>query len=241
LDADYTDPIALIRRSSDNAQKAFYFDTNNILSLLSEDGSGTTLGDWIGSNDGYLVTGYSQDVSGVTFTASNAADQQRIIIGGALVDINGAVAMVGNNDRYVISTSLTVNSAFVVAENDGYNSLNTVFGGGLNIGFCFGGSLATGISMLKDGVGFIQTNVEDLNPHLASFLTETGIYVDGSLGASGIVNDLTITTIAGRSDSSTTGMNGKIAAIVSYSTDKTADRAAIEAKINSNFTTSILP
>lgn len=241
LRADYTDPIALIRRSSDNAQKAFYLDTNNVLSLSSEDGGGLTLGDWITTDDGYLVTGYSQDTSIVTFTAANAADQQRIIIGGALVEINDAVAMVGNQDPYVISTSLTVNSAFVVAKNDAINLVNVVFGGNrdnVNFGGSFSG--VTGIAM-SDGSAIVQTATEDLNPHLASCLADTGVYVDGSLGASGTIADMTITRVAGRTDVATLAMNGKIACIVSYSTDKTADRAAIEANIDSNLTPSLLP
>ena len=239
LRADYTDPIALIRRSSDNAQKAFYLDTNNVLSLSSEDGGGLTLGDWITTDDGYLVTGYSQDTSVVTFTAANAADQQRIIIGGSLVEINDAVAMVGNQDPYVISTSLTVNSAFVVAKNDALNVVNAVFGGnGDNLNF--GGTVVTGIGM-SDGATVVQTGTEDLNPHLASFLADTGVYVDGSLGASGTIADMTITRVAARQDVAALAMNGKIACIVSYSTDKTADRAAIEANIDSNFTPSLLP
>jgi hypothetical protein len=241
LRANYTDPIAIVRRSSDNSQKAFYLDSNGVLSLSSEDGAGTTLGDWVGGGSGYLVTGYSQDTSGVTFTASNAADQMRIIIGGSLVSINGAVAMVGNRENYTISTSLTVNSAFIVAKNDGFNAANNVFAGNSQ-GFYFGGSFSgiDGIGM-ADGVSSLQTNVEDLNPHLASFLTDTGIYVDGSLGVSGTINDLTITRVAAREDNTSIGIDGKIACIVSYSTDKTADRAAIEANIDSNFTTSLLP
>lgn len=241
LRAAYTGEAALIRRSSDNAQKAFYFDVNGVLSLLSEDGSGTALGDWIGGDDGYLVTGYSQDTFGVTFTASNAADQQRVIINGALVDLNGAVAMIGDNDIYVISTSLTVNSAFVVAKNEGFNFANYVFGGN-GVGFNFGGTAGgvTGIGMFFDNSSFIQTTTEDLNPHLASYLADTGVYVDGSLGVSGTITDLTITRVASRSDLAV-GINGKIACIVSYSTDKTTDRAAIEANIDSNFTTSLLP
>jgi len=241
LRAGYNGFAALIRRSSDNAQKAFYFDSNNVLSLSSEDGSGTTLGDWITTDDGYLVTGYSQDTAGVTFTASNAADQCRIIIGGSLVDLNNAVAMVGNNEIYAISTSLTVKSAFIVAKNDGYNATNSLFNGAIE-GMAWGGSFAgvDGINM-GDGSNTVFSNIETLNPHLASFFVDTGIYVDGNLQTSGTINDLTITSVANRQAGGTLGMNGKIACIVSYSTDKTAQRAAIEANINSNFTPSLLP
>ena len=242
LRGGYTGAAALIRRSSDNQQKSFFFDSNNVLSLSSEDGSGTTLGDWITTDDGYLVTGYSQDTAGVTFTAANAANQHRIIIGGAMVDLNNATAMVGTLGNYTISTSLTVNSAFIVAKNDAYSSINYVLGGN-NQGFSWGGSFAgvNGIAM-KDASTLLQTSVEDLNPHLASFLADTGIYVGGSLNVSGTINDPIVTRVATRSDAPTNSyMQGEIACIVTYATDKTADRAAIEANIDSNFTPSLLP
>lgn len=242
LRAGHTNPIALIRRSSDNEQKAFYFDSNNVLSLSSEDGSGTSLSSWIGSDNGYLVTGYSQDILGVTFTASSASDQQQIIANGSLITVNGVVAIDGNKDRYVISTSLTVESAFIVAKNDGYNLANAVFAGNAQ-GINWGGSFAgvDGIGAVDSLGNKLDSNVEDLNPHLASLLTNTGIYVDGTLQVSGTINPMTITRVVGREDDSTIGMNGKTACIVSYSTDKTADRATIEGIINDNFTTSLLP
>jgi hypothetical protein len=239
LRSGYTGAAALIRRSSDNAQKAFYFDSNDVLSLSSEDGSGTTLGDWIGASDGYLVTGYSQDTAGVTFTASNAADQQRIIIGGALVDLNGVVAMVGDDDIYVLSTSFTVNSAFVVAKNDGLSRGGVVLGGNFQPDIGWGGTFSTvnGIYGLGN-----MTNIEDLNPHIASFFADTGIYVDGSNASLGAGSEMLATRVADvEHTASDFGIHGKIACIVTYPTDKTSDRAAIEAKINSNFTTSLLP
>jgi len=242
--AAYNGFAALIRRSSDNAQKGFYFDTNNVLSLLSEDGNGLTLGDWITTDDGYLVTGYSQDTAGVTFTASNAADQQRIIIGGALVDLNAAVAMVGANDRYVVSTSLTVKSAFIVAKNNLFARVNNVIAGNIQ-GFYWGGTLVGGIGMSSyEGMiyKFLNTTINDTNTHLASFFTDSGIYVDGNLEASGIIDDVIVTRVVDREDSALQmEMDGVVAAIVTYPTDKTADRAAIEDNIDSNFTPSLLP
>jgi hypothetical protein len=240
LRGDYTGPIALIRRSGDNAQKAFYFDSNGVLSMSSEDGSGTSLASWAGNGAFYLVTGYSQDVAGVTFTASSAAEQQQLGDGGVLYDINGAVAIVGNNDRYTISTSLSVKSAFIVAKNDGYNLVNFPFSG-IGQGMSWGGGATTGIGMGDGTNPAIHSTVEDLNPHLASILTDTGVYVDGNLEASGVLNPLTITTVGGRPELATLGMNGKTSVIVSYATDKTSDRAAIEANINDNFATSLLP
>jgi len=242
LRGGYTGAAALIRRSSDNLQKSLFFDSNNVLSLSSEDGSGTNLGDWITTDDGYLVTGYSQDTAGVTFTAANAANQHRIIIGGAMVDLNNATAMVGTSGDYIISTSLTVNSVFIVAKNDAYSSISYVLGGN-NQGCYWGGTFSgvTGIGM-SDSVTGVVTTIEDLNPHFASFLADTGIYVDGALITSGTINDPVVTRVGTRADAPTSSyMKGKIACIVTYPTDKTADRAAIEANIDSNFTPSLLP
>jgi len=242
LRGGYSDVIALVRRSNDQQQKSFYLDTNNSFSLLSEDGSGTTFGDWLGNADAYLVTGYSQDLSGVTFTAANAANQAKIATAGVLEDLNGVVAMVGNSNNYTISAPLTVNSAFIVAQNDAYSTINYVLGGN-NQGFSWGGSFSgiTGIGM-KDAGNTLFTSVEDFNPHLASFLADTGVYVDGGLSASGTIDDPVVTRIGTRSDSPTSSyMRGKIACIVTYATDKTADRAAIEANIDNNFTPSLLP
>ena len=242
LRAGYTDPIALIRRSSDNAQKAFYFDSNGVLSLSSEDGAGVSLSLWIGSDNGYLVTGYSQDTSGLTFTASNAADQYMIISSGSLITVNGVVAIDGQlGDEYVISSSVTSTSAFIIAKNDALASVSAVFAGN-GQGYSWGGtySTITGIGMVSGGN--VLTSVEDLNVHFASLLTDTGIYVDGNLEATGTVNDVVCTLIGGRVDAPVSGIgfDGKISVIVSYPTDKTTDRATIESIINSNFTPSIL-
>lgn len=244
LRADYTDPIALIRRSSDNAQKTFYFDSNNVLSLLSEDGSGLTLGDWITTDDGYLVTGYSQDTAGVTFTAANAANQAKIATAGVLEDLNGVITMVGNSSNYTISTSLTVNSAFIVAKNDSYSAVNSIMGSSDSIYFWGGsGSGWNGIGHYNSTSSpvKIESTIEDLNPHLASLFTASGIYVDGVLQQSGSINDTNVNIIGNSNVFGTQYMRGKIASIVTYATDKTADRAAIEANIDSNFTPSLLP
>ena len=238
LRADYTDPIALIRRSSDNAQKAFYFDSNNVLSLSSEDGSGTSLSSWIGSDDGYLVTGYSQDTLGVTFTASSAADQYQIINGGSLIELNGIPCVEGDFKAYAISVGIPVESWFAVAKNNSLNSVNYIIGNNSS-GFHFGGIIPTGIGVF-DPTSY-ASNVNDLTPHIASIIRNDGIYVDGTFRVLAPFNSITVTRFGERLLNNNTKYKGKIAVVITYNNDKSSDRASIEANINDNFATSLLP
>jgi hypothetical protein len=63
----YDGPLCELRRSSDNALKDFYPDASGNLSLTSEDGSGTSLSTWIGSNDAYLYQVYDQSGNGFRY------------------------------------------------------------------------------------------------------------------------------------------------------------------------------
>jgi len=115
VNPDYSGALVLIRRSSDNAEKAFLKDANNIFSLSSEDGSGTSLATWIGSDNGFLKTIYDQSGNGNNATQTNASLQNRIISAGVLELENSKVAAndtVGGN--YNIATDVTLTGA------DGY-------------------------------------------------------------------------------------------------------------------------
>ena len=243
LRAGYTGAAALIRRSSDNAQKTFYFDANNVLSLSSEDGSGTTLSDWITTDDGYLVTGYSQDSVGQTFTASNAADQYQIISNGILITLNGVPCMSGSLKKYSISSVITFESAYVVAKNDAYNGIGYIISSGSN-GISWGGSTNNFtnifISSPKTHIN-IQTSIKDLLPHIASFYVASSVYVDGALAATGSCDPMPVNTIGVRESFTSWGINGKVAVIVGYGSDNIANRTSIESNIDSNFTPSLLP
>lgn len=84
LRSAYSGALFRIRRSSDNAEKDFYPDSNNELSLSSDDGSGTTLSAWISSNDGYVVTWYDQSGNARNATNATASQQPKIITAGVI-------------------------------------------------------------------------------------------------------------------------------------------------------------
>jgi len=113
LKIDYTGALVRIRKdTAGQPEKDFYPDSNNELSLDSSDG-GTTLGSWIGSNDGYVVTWYSQTGSNDA-TQSSASAQPKIISGGALITDNGkaAIEFDGVNDVFPIDLGTPFTTEF---------------------------------------------------------------------------------------------------------------------------------
>ena len=93
LSSTYSGPLVRIRKETGgNPEKDFYADENNELSLNSSDGGGTTLGNWIGSNNGYIVTWYDQSGSNDA-TQTTASAQPKIINAGSLITENGKVAI----------------------------------------------------------------------------------------------------------------------------------------------------
>jgi len=113
LSSTYSGALVRIRKDTGGQpEKDFYPDANNELSLDSSDG-GTTLGSWIGSNDGYVVTWYSQTGSNDA-TQSSASAQPKIISGGALITDNGkaAIEFDGVNDVFPIDLGTPFTTEF---------------------------------------------------------------------------------------------------------------------------------
>lgn len=120
MTSSYTGALCTIRRSSDNALKDFYPEFVT-LTLNSTDGSGTTLGDWIGANSGYIYRLYSQ-VGGQDILITTVNEQPRIVNAGVLeVDTNGLASAYfdGTNNVY------TLNSLAGEARVDAYIVLNS--------------------------------------------------------------------------------------------------------------------
>ena len=111
LSSTYTGALVRIRRSSDNAEKDFYPDSNNELSLSSEDGAGTSLSSWIGANNGFVATWYDQSGnSGRDAIQASAASQPQIITAGALLTQNSKVSLNFNGaNNLSIGTTSTFN------------------------------------------------------------------------------------------------------------------------------------
>lgn len=121
----YSGALMSIRRSSDNAFKDFYPDSNEVLSMSSEDGSGTTLSSWIGASSGYIYIWYDQTGNGNNFMQSNTAYQPQIINAGSLiVDSNGLAAPTfdGSVSRFDVPAAFynnaVLNNDYVISTSD---------------------------------------------------------------------------------------------------------------------------
>lgn len=112
LNSAYSGALVRIRRSSDNAEKDFYPDTNNKLSMTSEDGAGTSLSSWISTDSGYIVTWYDQSGNGNNASRAIAASQPRIVNAGTLeTDPNNGVVAVyldGTDDRLDLGSTVSL-------------------------------------------------------------------------------------------------------------------------------------
>lgn len=107
LRGGYTGPFVTIRRSSDNATESFYPNSLNSLGLDSENGSGTTLATWIGSDDGFVTVQFDQGLTGKDRSQAVQAKQPKIVEGGALITDGGRAAMWfdGVDDELVIDSA----------------------------------------------------------------------------------------------------------------------------------------
>lgn len=113
LSSTYSGPLVRIRKDTGGQpEKDFYADSNNELSLNSSDGGGTTLGNWIGNEDGYVVTWYSQTGSNDA-TNGSASTQPKLINAGSFITMSGKPTLQGNTARKLdLSTPLTTLSEF---------------------------------------------------------------------------------------------------------------------------------
>jgi len=88
----YKEKLIRIRRSSGGETDVFADDSYE-LSLNSRVSAGGTLGNWIGSDDGFVSAWYDQSTNGNDATQSTAANQPKIVSGGSLVTENGKPAI----------------------------------------------------------------------------------------------------------------------------------------------------
>ena len=110
LSSTYSGALVRIRKDTGGQpEKDFYPDENNELSLNSSDG-GTTLGSWIGSNDGYIVTWYDQTENslGLDLSQSSASAQPQILSGGSLNVLNSKPSLNFDGSNWMNTVSLDV-------------------------------------------------------------------------------------------------------------------------------------
>lgn len=256
----YSGPLVEIRRSSDNALKDFYPDSNGELSLTSEDGSGTTLGDWVSTDDGYVRTWYDQTANTNNATQTSSSAQPEIISGGALLTAGTKPALdfTATATSLILTTNLfaateTEVSVFGAIQTSITNAhiVGTGSGGtGFLNSYGFGVIMSSNRVVLKandNSVGlFLQattTVYSTLKTFAALFNANSSVEVDGveENTSSTALNPWAYsrTTIGGSMGNSGTAIrdayNGKLPELIIYHSDQGANASGIEANQSNYF------
>lgn len=242
LRREYAGPIMRIRRSSDDAEEDFYPDANYELSLSSPNASeSTTLGTWIGANDGYVSLWFSQ--STVTSNASQTTSslQPQIVVSGVVNLENGqpAIDFDGTDDYMTFSAVTGVNySVFSVEAASGTGGI--LAGSNMDNTYYLYKNGSTSERVRVDGNTVTYTVPSSTGQQVTSFFknaTDSDLYIDGSLisnstsyGASSMSLSFLGTWEAG-------GFyhNGTIQALMIYTSDEESNRVSIESALNEYF------
>lgn len=234
--AGYTGPLVELRRSTDNALKSFYPDANGNLSLISEDGSGTSLSTWIGANSAFMRQIYDQGLSVASYFQLTNTKQPRVVNAGALVTgANGLAAW-----EWVDSTDQMNLPDFAFKSNiDIYNIIETV---------------DTAFLQYYDPAtfSFVAQSGSAASPPYSDYGSPL-LYVDGTLIASPTRNDVYVAMTAAQNLNVHQGAStanwatflhngypaglyytGKDQLIIAWA-DASSNRAAIEASIISTY------
>jgi len=248
LNPDYTGALVLIRRSSDNAEKAFYPDSNNELSLTSEDGASTTLSTWIGSDNGFVKTWYDQSGSARNSTQTTTSAQPKIITAGVLNTNNGKAALNtdGSNSFFVFNSFATSGMALIAAGNNtGYG---TIISGGDDVSnrFDYGPRIINSYRYFVAESGSndtLDSGTNVLSNYLYEAYKDSGTfgytYLNASVESSGtMAYDLQAYTNTNKLFTRNFGggnsdyIAGDWNEIIIFANDQTSNRATIESNIN---------
>jgi hypothetical protein len=235
----YSGALVRIRRSSDSAEKDFYPDGSNELSMSSEDGAATSLSTWISTDSGYIVKWYNQGTGGSTYDLdqTTAGDQPRIVNAGSLEVQNGkaSINFTGANERLVDTSSdydgSTLDSFFLV-----WNCVNT------NSRIMTTDASSSGLRNISSNtiktrgtsditiVGSGTTQGQTLYTSIA--VDPCATYYDNNAGSTGnqgsyINGKLTF--------GNTSNAAGYLQEAVLYTTDQTSNRVAIQTDINGHY------
>lgn len=253
--ASYSGALVRIRRSSDSAEKDFYPDSNEELSMSSEDGAGTSLSTWISTDSGYIVTWYNQGSNAQNVTQSTGANQPRIINAGTLETKNSKTGIYfdgTDNLSQVTYNGITEPfGAWAVGSNEvnaAAGALMSTRSGGAQEGFVLVCDRRTNKNLFfaDYGAGFdlwdLSAQVNSANQRICSGILTAALdgnsYYNGTLqtNASG-------TTVPARavleigSQVGATKLTGFIQEVMTFDTDQTSNRADIESNVNGYFAT----
>jgi len=241
----YTGAFVELRRSSDNAVKSFFKDTNNELSLTSEDGSGTSLGTWIGSDNGFVRTLYDQSGNGINLVQTSASAQPQIISAGAILTKNGKTRMDFNQTTTILSSSVNVDfgintSIFGVftptATATGFDvvcKLGDDSGGNRRTFALFSGDIYASAFANNLNIGAFTANTQYLGRQYAEGNEQYGAINGASLttGTFSLNNPPTGTITIGSSTLSEF-FGGSVQEIIMYDSTQRSNDAGIDSNLN---------
>jgi len=227
--------VVRVRRDNDDAEQDF----------TAAEVSDGTLAAWVGAgNNGFVQTWYDQSGNGNDATQVTAANQPEIVSGGTLVEENGNAALDFTGSQF-FNTSVSFNNALisVFAVNTYNNVLQTsgLLGAQnsssdfrymiVNPGFVYFGNGSNYYAIDQRGILNLETPV--LTTAIAISSQNRQIFTNGNASSVNTTNYSTGFTL--RISSRYQPLNKPAQELIVYPSDQSANRAAIEANINTHY------
>jgi hypothetical protein len=243
LRAAYAGSAVRIRRSGDNAEFDFGFDGNGNFDTASAVAFCVAGG---GTQNGFVVTWYDQSGNSNNVTQTIAANQPQIVSGGVIVSINSKASMTFDGNDLLVKTGVglgTATTCFSVYRNTSLLGNPNVFATGLSgvsTSKAFGLNSGTGFQRIFAGSSLSFNVASVVNTHYLGYNLFNGASSQIAInGASAIVGDAgtnsNLDLSIGSGLAASNFMIGGIQEVILYSTNRSANKAAIETLINSYY------
>jgi hypothetical protein len=194
--------------------------------------------------DGFVETWYDQSGNGNDATQSVAAGQPKIVDGGSLV--TGGLDFDGVDDSLIGTHNVTsaYNFFSVTTDEGSATSYIADTGSGSTNGVNYGRTVNSGgnrqLTLNHGGVSAVNATGFLVGTELISQSydgTTINAFVDGSLVGTSVQGYIASGTVLslGASGSAGAFLNGKMAEIILYPSDQSANRVAIETNINNQY------
>lgn len=229
-DCDFSGPVIRVRESGG--------DTEMDIGLSGDGLDEDALLSFVGANNGYIVTWYDQSGNGRDATQATEANQPLIVESGTITTQNGlpSIKLTGGNQE-LIGPSFTLAQPatyFIVGKNDGTNNVHFIDGvvGRHLIGTASGNFVSYAGSILTFAANSTAFSLYYalFNGSSSALDRNASGVVTGDAGSQNMSDGFYIGAGSGGD-----AIVGFISAIYIYASDKSADKTAIEANINSRY------
>jgi hypothetical protein len=230
-DNGYDVEVVNVRRSSDNLNRDF---------TATEITDGT-LESFVGiGNDGFVQSWYDQSLNQNHLYQLSTYIQPKIVENGVLISENGKPAIDFDGTTFLkVLNSNTTKAIFVVCKdiNLNANAAEYVIGSDQNDnGVRTSGTAISGIGV-RTGTVSINSTIKDTNQHLITIdINAQTVRVDGSVEASGVMEEFTYNTVGMRINPTVLQFTGLVQEVISSNINQTTNISAIETNINTEYT-----